>query len=223
MSKKWMLVVGGVIVVAAALVGGQMLLSRNSSAPNPAGPSSVATATSGSASASGSPSATSGSSSSYTATAGILPPKGGKSTGSANATLQPFPAMPAPKLPARKVTEPVAAGQPLAPLSDAPGITISALKLGTMPNGSAYAIRMRPYGIGPSSSLGSRLVIRVDSAKPIGKAPANSKIVRANVIALVDTRHGGTVTKGGVYSATLAFHSDGTKLLPVISQVRAVK
>ena len=82
---------------------------------------------------------------------------------------------------------------------------------------------MRPYGIGPSIVFGSRLAIRVDSAKPVGNAPANNQIVDANVLALVDTTNGGTVTKGGTYTATLIFRSDGTKLLPVLSKVAAAK
>lgn len=220
-----MLVLGGIVLVGAALVGGQVLLSRSSSVPGAPSPGSVATSTGGSASvATGS--ATSGSGTSqggFTTTAGIVPPKGGKSSSSASGTLQPFPAMPDPHLPAHKVTQPVPAGAALAPLSDAPGMTISALKLGALPDGTAYTIRMRPYGLGPASTLGSRLVIRVDSVAPGAKAPASTKIVGAIVIAIVDTRHGGTVTRGGTYSATLTFRSDGTRLLPVLSQAKAIK
>jgi hypothetical protein len=222
MSKKWLLVVGGIVLVAAVVVGGQMLVTR-SSAPTPPGVSpgigNAAGVTSGSVAASAGTSNGGG----FTTTAGIVPAKGDESVGGANATLQPFPAMPDPHLPAHKVTEPAPPGQVLAPLSDAPGQTISALKLGSMSDGSAYTIRMRPYGIGPSSNLGSRLVIRVDTAAAGIHAPTSTKIANTNVIALVDTRHGGTVTRGGTYSAVLTFRSDGKRLLPVLSEVKATQ
>jgi hypothetical protein len=131
--------------------------------------------------------------------------------------------MPDTHLAARKLTAPAPVGQALAPLSDAPGSTISALKLGAVADGATYAIRMRPYGIGPSSTLGSRLVIRVDAATPGNKTSTTNRITNANVLALVDTTHGGTVTKGGTYSATLTFRSDGTKMLPVLSRATLAK
>jgi hypothetical protein len=71
--------------------------------------------------------------------------------------------------------------------------------------------------------LGSRLVIRVDSATPVNKAPADGKIANVNMLVLVDTTHAGTVTKGGTYTATLTFRDDGTKLLPILSDVSAAK
>ena len=82
---------------------------------------------------------------------------------------------------------------------------------------------MRPYGLGPDSIWGSGLVIRVDSAKPVGSAPLNSKIVNANMLVIPNTTNGGTVTKGGTYKATLTFRSDGLKLLPILSQASLVK
>jgi hypothetical protein len=145
------------------------------------------------------------------------------SAGTANSgtelgALTAFPRIPSSGLPARKVTDPAPAGQTLAPLADAPGRAISALKLGSLPNNTQYAIRMRPYGIGPSAALGSQLVILVETATPIGDAPADKRFAKANLLVLVDTSHGGTVTSGGAYTATLTFRSDGEWLLPVLSE-----
>jgi hypothetical protein len=75
------------------------------------------------------------------------------------------------------------------------------------------------YGMGPSSALGSQVVILVETATPIGDAPAEKRLAKANVLALVDTAHGGTVTRGGTYTATLTWRSDGKRLLAVVSAV----
>ena len=131
--------------------------------------------------------------------------------------------MPDTGVPARTVTTPLPLGETLPPLTEAPDQTISGLKSGMIPEGSAYKITMRPYGIGPEIIFGSRVAIRVDSAEPLGSAPPNDQIVNANVLALVNTTDGGSVSKGGTYTATLIFRSDGTKLLPVLSKVAAAK
>jgi hypothetical protein len=57
----------------------------------------------------------------------------------------------------------------------------------------------------------------------VGKAPVNTKIPNANWLVIPNTTEGGTVTKGGTYKATLTFRSDGSKLLPILSQASQVK
>ena len=103
--------------------------------------------------------------------------------------------------------------------------TLSAVDLGLAPNGAQFKIVMRPYGFGPSTVYGSGLVILVDSSKPVGKAPAKvaSRFAKSNLLVVVDTTHGGTVTKGGTYTATITLRSDGTKLLPILSQAALAK
>jgi len=161
-----------------------------------------------------------------TATANTTSP-GGKTGSSTNSTetgaFGPYPELPDPKIAARTVTTPIAAGQKLPPLKTAPDDTISGFKLGTVPDGSVYKITMRPYGIGPSILLGSRLAVRIDAAKPMAGAPALSSIVGANVLVLADTLNGGKVTTGGTYTAALVLRSDGSKLLPVMSSATLVK
>jgi hypothetical protein len=139
------------------------------------------------------------------------------------AALRAFPPLPDPHLPAVDPSAPAATGETLAPLKTAPPSTTSALKLGTVPDGASYTVVLRPYGIGPSIALGSRLAVRVDSAKPLLGAPVNSQIVNSNVLVLVDTTHGGTITKGGTYTVRVTFRSDGTKLLPIMSYAKASK
>jgi hypothetical protein len=133
--------------------------------------------------------------------------------------LKAFPKMTGSGLPPLKTATPIPAGQRLAPLADAPDRTISALRLGSLPSGSAYTIRMRPYGMGPSSALGSQLAIAVESATPIGGAPIDKRFAKANLLVLVDTTRGGAVTSGGSYTATLTWRSDGKRLLGVVSEV----
>jgi len=134
-----------------------------------------------------------------------------------------MPRLPDPGIPAETLTSPANSGQTLAPLLEAPASTIYALKLGEVFSRGQYTIVMRPYGLGPDSIWGSGLVIRVDSAKPVGSEPVNNKIVNANLLVTPDTTNGGTVTKGGTYAATITFRSDGSKLLPILSQVTLVK
>jgi hypothetical protein len=128
-----------------------------------------------------------------------------------------------PKLPAAKTTAapgaPIAAGQPLPNLTAAPSNTISAVKTGVVQQGAQYKVTVRPLGIGPDLPFGSRIVVKVDSAQRVGIAPTKSPIANANVLVLVDTTHGGTISKGGTYTATITFLTDGTKLLPVMTLV----
>ena len=226
MSKKWMLITGGVVLAIAVVVAVVLLTSNPKPSSNQTVGGSSQTASTSTASASG------------TQTGGTTPSQGATSAttgqgGSISATgaatagtilkLKPFPQMPASKQPAHKPSGPVPVGQPLGPLTAAPNPTLSALKLGIVPDGSKYTIRMRPLGFGPPMLLGSRLVIRVDSATPAAGAPKLMQLVRANALVLVDTTHGGSLTKGGTYTASLTLRSDGTKLLPILSNVKAAQ
>ena len=149
-------------------------------------------------------------------------PTASGSTGSAAqlGALKPLPRVAVPKVPTRRLTAPEAAGAPLGPLADAPGGTISGLRIGTIAEGTAYAVRVRPIGFGPSSSLGSQLVVHVDSATAQGGGSVNSHVVDANLVVLLDTRHGGTILAGGAYDATLTFRSDGHTMVPVLSAAK---
>lgn len=155
-------------------------------------------------------------------TTGTAKPGGGSTTTTTSAqstAIGPFKELPNPGIAAQTVNSPYPAGKKLPPLASAPSDTISALKLGTIPAGSAYKVTLRPYGIGPSLLLGSRLAVKLDKVTPKNGAPANKLIDGANLLVLVDTSHGGTITKGGTYTAWIVFQSDGSKLIPVMSRV----
>jgi cytoskeletal protein RodZ len=231
MSRK-QIIIGSITLAVVAIVAIALLLAGNSpsqdsnGAANPPG-STSATSTSASTTTSASANASSTTKPGGTATSTASTSDGSNGTVSdtnpALSPLIPYPKLPDPGLPARTMTSPAANGAKLAPVAEAPDPTISGLKLGQVPDGSRYQITMRPYGIGPSIALGSRLVIRVTSAKPMAPAPKLDVIANANVLALVDTTHGGKVTTGGTYTAYLTFRSDETKLLPIISNVALAK
>jgi hypothetical protein len=235
MSKnKWMIVAGAVALIVVVLVAAAFLLPRSSSSPGTGneGQASIVTSSTTIAETPSSPTSSSTTTGSVTKPAPVSSPVPNATPGTAPTTsgvnpalspLKPFPPLPDPNVPARTVTTPEAAGKILAPLTDAPDPTISGLKLGSVPDGARYEIRMRPYGIGPSLILGSRLAILVVSATPAHGTPVHKGIVNANILALVDTTHGGAVTKGGTYTARLTFRSDGSKLIPIMSDVKAAK
>ena len=236
MSRKWMFI-AGVVILAVVLVVAAVLVMKPHTTPqsgvsttgNGSSTSSVSASSGTIASHVGSATATTGSTSTGTKT-GTIPNTipggipGSTSTGSptsqALAPLKVFPPMPKSTLPPHAATSPAAPGSTLAPLSTAPTATVAALKLGLVPDGSQYAITMRPYGIGPSIVFGTRMVVLVDSTRPLSGAPTNSHLNNANMLVVLDTTHGGSLTKGGTYTATLTFRSDGSKLLPILSNAK---
>ena len=247
MSKKWIATAGLAALVVVAIAAGLTLTSCKKSSTGMGtgvqlgGSSTTASGTlstaGGSAATGGktagsttsgaqgtSGSTTSGSSSGSSSggsTTAIKPgPNSGKVT---DTTLSPFPPMNEPKVAAQALKTPAAAGAVLVPLTAAPAPTISGIQLGNVPLGSQYNITMRPIGFGPSLELGSRMVVLVDTIQPVGKAPAMDPLAKANVLVLVDTKHGGAVYKGGTYTAVLTMGSDGKKVLPVMSAVKASK
>lgn len=209
MLKRWIAIAG---VLALAIATSLLLVSCKSNSPatgstgGPAGTPSVV----GTGQANGKD---------YVPT-GTVSATGGVQVGSVTGDLRPFEPLPDPKIKAKPAKTPEPKGEKLAPLTSAPANTLSGLKLDMIPDGSRYTIVMRPYGIGPDMLLGSRLVIHVDSATPVGSAPVLSQIVDANVLALADTGNGGSVTRGGTYNATLTFRSDGSKMLPILSNAK---
>jgi hypothetical protein len=234
MSKKSMLIAGAVALVVIALGVGLYARSRQSvpSIKTNAGSESDTSTVSSDQSLTVAGTASGGTGSGGTGSGGTASGGTGSGgtgsggtasggTGSDLPPLQPFPRMDEPTIPAETLSSPSAPGKTLPPLTAAPDPTLVALKLAAVPDGSQYTITMRPYGFGPSSLWGSGIAIRVDSAKPIGKAPANSDIANANLLVLVDTNNGGAVTQGGTYTAKLTLRSDGTKLLPIMSEAKA--
>lgn len=222
MSRKWTLTAVIVVVVAVALAAVLFLMPHKSpSASSGAGSSTVPTNTISASTQSPASTGTAGPGGRPVVTPATNP--SGTTTGGApvGRGLKPFPSVPDPHLPARDATSPAPAGETLAPLTEAPAATISGLKLGTTPEGAKYRVTMSPLGLGPSIPLGSRLVLHVDSVAPLAGAPVIRPLADANVLALMDTTHGGAVTKGGTYTATLTFRTDGTKLLPILSGVAA--
>ena len=235
MSKKWMIIAGVVAVAAVALVATFLLASPKASSPD----SSTGTTTTAATTTNGSSTSSTGSTgtSSPGATGTTTAQNGTSPTTDANGNpviktipkanaegpLSPFPAMPDPGLAAETLTSPAPANHKLRPLVDAPKPTLYALKLGELFSRASYKVVMHPYGIGPTSLFGSRIVLYVDSATPVGKTPKYAKIVHANILCIVATTDGPFATEGGKYNATLTFRSDGKMLLPIISQATLAK
>ena len=231
MSKKWM-VIAGVLALAVVLIAAALFsMPRKTSSPSTPNAGTTSSTTPSTTPSTGSTGTTPGQdTTSATTTSGTNPSQtttsGTNSSGSkadSAGPLKPFPLLPDPHVPAQNRTSPAAPGQTLPPLTVAPSGTISGLKLGQLFSRAQYKIVMRPFGIGPSSVFGSRVVVRVDSATPVGKTPVYKKIVNANLLVLADTTNGGAVTKGGTYKATLTFRSDGTKLLPILTHAKVTK
>jgi len=145
-----------------------------------------------------------------------------KKGGSVSSKIGPFPTLPEPGIPAQTVTSPLGQGEKLPPLSGAPANTISGYVSEAMSEGAKYTITMRPYGIGPSLPLGSRIAIRLVSAKQATKA-TKGLIKAGNYLVLANTTDGGTVTEGGTYTATLTFRYDGSKMLPILSKAKSAQ
>ena len=232
MSKKWMAIAGVLVLGVALILAALLLTSHKTSSPNTPNSGTPSTATSSTTSSTTGTETTQGQNATSEPGTGTTHPSltttSGTSTSSPNTNLaagplKPFPPLPDPHLPAQSRTSPAASGQKLAPLTEAPKGTMSGLALSELFSSAQYSIVMRPYGIGPSSAFGSRLVIRVDSAKPLGVSPVYKRIVNANILVLANTKSGGTVTKGGTYKATLTFLSDGTKLLPILTGAKVTK
>ena len=246
MSKRTMWIIGivAVVVVGAAFLFGPSLLKSGTQSGTGAGTGTSTTSGSGSGTSSTATVGTTKANGSTTTTASGTGKTGGSSTtmprgdqsgagtgsiatsGSVNPNLSKFRAFPpmAPSTqPPRAPTAPEAAGQALAPLTSAPENTISALETGKVPDGSVYTVTIQPYGMGPTMPYGSRIAIRVNKFKPLGKAPGKVPLANANMLVIADTTTGGGITKGGTYSAVLVFRSDGTKLWPILQRAKATK
>ena len=213
MSKKTMVIAGVSIVVVLAL-GALFLVPRATFSPLlvvlGAGKQTTQSTSNGSTQGVG------------TATTQGQTAVGGSGAVTPNIS-KPYNPVKIPNVPAKAPTAPVSSNTALGPLTTAPAGTISGLKIGLIPGGTQYKIVMRPYGFGPTILLGSRVAVHVDSASPVGTVAVVKSIVNANVLALMDPAQAGAVTKGGTYTATMTFRSDGTKLLPVLSDVLASK
>lgn len=219
MSKKRVTVTGAWTLAAIALVAVPFLASCKAASPNTqnAGTQSP-TQASGTTTASGG--STTGSLTSSSTTPQY--PSGQTSSGNnAKGGIKVYPPLPNPNLPPKAPKAAAPVGATLAPLTESPANTIAAVQIGKIPEGSAYSIVMKPYGIGPPNSFGSRIAIRIVSVKPIGRAPSFAPLKNANVLVVADTTNGGSVTRGGTYAATLTFLSDHSQLLPVLSTAKA--
>jgi hypothetical protein len=118
------------------------------------------------------------------------------------------------------VDAPLASGVPLPPLSSSPADLISSFEAGLVPSGSSYAITLRPWGMGPIAPGGRTVVITLDSIVPVGTAPDAFVGFRNRAILVVmDAAHGGTIERGGSYSAILTFVTSDGQLVPILSKV----
>lgn len=193
MRKRWMLIAGVVAVVAALLVGGQLIMNGNKA---PAGPQMGATSD--------------GKPFSVVSTA----PAGNDATSSA---IPPLPKSQV-GLKAIEASGPLTAGEPLPPLTASPPGLITSFQEGLVPSGSAYNVTLRPWGLGPNDPAGRTAVVTIDTITPSGAAP--DKFVglkRRAIFVVMNAKAGGTLERGGSYSAVLSFVAAGGHLVPTIS------
>jgi hypothetical protein len=190
---KWMLIAGGVVVAAALLVGGQLLMNGSKAAPG-----ALVGVTPG------------GASFSIASTS----PAGNDATG---ASLPPLPKSQAGLKPVAP-TGPLPAGEPLPPLSASPAGLITSFQEGLVPAGSAYNVTLLPWGMGPDDPAGRTAVVTIDSIVPSGNAPDKFAGLKNHAIFVVmNAKAGGTLERGGAYSAVLTFVAVGTRLVPTLS------
>jgi hypothetical protein len=196
MRKKWMLLAGVVAVVAALLVGGLLLMNGNKGASAPL------TGTT-----------SDGKTFSIVATA----PAGNEVTSSA------VPALPKAQvgLKAVEATGPLAAGEPLPPLAASPPGLITSFQEGLVPSGSEYKVTLSPWGLGPSDAAGRTAVVTINTITPANGSPDKFAGLRNRAILVVmDAKAGGTIGRGGWYSATLVFIDSGGRLVPTLRDAR---
>jgi hypothetical protein len=240
MSKNRVLIVGGVVLAVVLIVAGVLLFKGQATTS-----SSTGGATASSTAASGSSGGSQGGSASKGANGGSggnTTAGGGSGTSGSSAssgsdgfggtsegtkpptgsTLKTYPPVEGPKLPAQKMTAPAIAGAALTRVLEAPGNVTFALGNAAVPEGTTYVMRVRPYGFGPPSIYGSRLVVRVDKVTPGLKAPAETRFTNAIMLVLLDTTRGGAITKGGTYDVVVTFRSDGQRMIPVLSSAKAI-
>jgi len=218
MSKRSIIIAG--IVALAAIALGTALMTTDSDEPSP-GTLTNGTTSAGNTSTVAATGTAPGTQPGQNAGGTQTPPNGanpsnptaGTNTNPGLPALKPFPQIPDSGRQAQQVTAPVESGEALTPLTEAPEDTVSALKLGTVADGTRFIIQMRPYGYGPSSFLGSGVVIRIDSSTP-------PTLAKDNYLVIANTTDGGGVTKGGTYTAVVTFRSDGSKLIPILSKAK---
>ena len=227
MSKKSMLIAGAIALVVVVVAAIWIATSRGPS-PSTTGAGNGSATTSGAAGTASSTTGTTtstGTTSAATTGTSTTKPNGSGTTTKVPDTAGTYPPLPA-KITKAKPTQPttpVSPGKTLAPLLTAPNPTVSGLLVGTVPEGATYAVVLRPLGIGPPLSNGTRLVVYTYAVTPSGSAPAIPKVNRTWVLVLLDTKNGGTITKGGSYKATMTLHSLDGKMIPVLSQAKLVK
>jgi len=201
-----MLVAGAVVVASVLLVAGQSLMNRT--APSLPG----STATLSSAVMSGAASSPSSSS----------PPASSTPTAPSAPTAAVLPPLPRSQVGLKPVSPdgPLAAGRPLPPLSTSPASVISGLQQGVVPSGSAYKVTLRPWGMGPPAPQGRTAVVTIYSILPSHGAPASLTRFKGRVLLVVmDAKGGGTIERGGTYTAFLTFVAAAGRLVPVLTEV----
>lgn len=119
------------------------------------------------------------------------------------------------------ITAPVPKGQKLVPLSQPPGRTIGALKIGQVPKQATYKVVIRPFGYGPTALQGTTIVARIDSINPVGKEPLPGYLRESNMVMVMLRDVPSKLNVGGTYQGTLTFVVDGQRLVPVLSSVTA--
>jgi hypothetical protein len=193
MQRKWMLIVGGIAVVAVLLVAVQLFTTRGAT-------STPTTAPADSQSSAGQPSTD-------------------VSPGVASHRIDPLPGgKPLPAIAPTGIPRP---GVRLHPLRSSPPSLISGFKAGKVPDGSAYAVVVSPWGYGPTQAQGQTVVVTIVAATPVGAAPNASGLKRRTLLAVMDQRAGGAVIVSGNQKGTLTFVRVGENLIPTLSAIES--
>lgn len=128
------------------------------------------------------------------------------------------PKHPGQSIPGPRPTDPVAEGATLGTISTPPPDTLAKIDAGKLAADAVYTVTFSPFGYGPP--LGGRtLVMRIDDAQPENESARAMDMNGRNVLALIGP--GVDITKGGTYTGTLTFQSQGNLLVAVIGDVKA--
>lgn len=113
---------------------------------------------------------------------------------------------PGPRTIAPRPTEPAKTGSKVTTISAPPEGTVGMLVVPAEFTTARYSITFRPYGWGPGGAQGGRLVIRIDSSKPLDAAAKAlaKEFAGRNAVVWVQGPVAKTVVLGGTYTGTMA-------------------
>jgi hypothetical protein len=111
--------------------------------------------------------------------------------------------------------QPVTSPVDLKPVTTPPEATVAMVDPKLADAGSKYSVVFVPYGDGPGTGSGGRLVIKVSESRPATDVVKPYAFAGRNVLADSSKLAAGSrITKGGTYSGTLVLVQKGGLLVP---------